>query len=362
MLDNTHRSIDELADAVPVLEPQLRDGLAELIVDLEVLEKAARYFKRPWSYLLIDIPEVLPAIGRDHRRRHGPATELSTHLLEALRASEEQLETVVDLFPDDVLLPTGLDMSLPSPELVGDRAESVGSSVRAWLAVSTISQLNLHDDFEGLRLWIEAAGARGVYVAQRKLDDTSVRAFSLMRDEHALAVLDTGESGQARTFSLLHELMHLLMRGAGLCDMDESTAIERWCNAVAASTLLPASLITSADLGPLRSDDRERADEGLRALATGLGVSQQALLIRCRQLGALTDDEYFALDARRRARRASARAQGGGNYYLNAVNLVGRRYTRRVLGALDDAQISSAEASSALGVGEYRLGGLRKWL
>lgn len=355
LLGNRRRTVDDLAATVTTACDLHALAAGDLLVDLADLEAMARFFSRPWPYLLIDEPERPPAVGRDHRRRPGDVTALSRELLEALRASDEQLETILELFPEE-------RMSIVQSDISAGSVEDAGAALRVFLDVSVEQQLSPRDEFKALRTWIDALDERAIYVAQRKLDDSSVRAFSLFREGHALAVLDTGDSGWARSFSLLHELVHLQMRSAGICDLDERSSTERWCNAVAAATLMPPALLTNMDTGALRGSV-EIADDALRATARQLGVSQLALLIRCRDLKIVDDEQYDGLFARWAQRRSAAAARTrGGDYYINTLNRVGRRYTRRVLNALGENVISRQDAAAALDVREHQLKRLARQL
>jgi Zn-dependent peptidase ImmA (M78 family) len=324
-------------------------------VELDDLEAIARFFSRPWPYLLIDEPEAPPAVGRDHRRRPGGITSLSDELLEALRLSDEQLATIIDLFPDEFIQTVDADIGSGS-------VETAGTALRRFLNVTIDQQVSAREEFRALRIWIDALDARGIYVAQRKFNDTSVRAFSLYRDAHALAVLDTGDSASARSFSLLHEFVHLQMRSDGLCDLDERSSIERWCNAVAAATLMPPALLQRPDMNLLRGRP-EVADDALRAKAKEVGVSQLALLIRCRDLGLVNEEQYEGLFLRWSHRWSSTTPTSrGGDFYVNAVNRVGRRYARHVLGALGEDVITRQDAAAALDVREHQLNRLARQL
>lgn len=355
LLRNRHRTVDEIAASLTTACDLHALSKSDQPVELDDLEVIAKFFSRPWPYLLIDEPEAPPAVGRDHRRRPGDVASLSDELLEALRLSDEQLITIIDLFPDELMQDIDADIGSGS-------AEAAGNALRNFLGVTIEQQLSARDEFRALRIWIDALDARGVYVAQRKLNDASVRAFSLFRDGHALAVLDTGDSGWARSFSLLHELIHLQMRSAGICDLDERSSIERWCNAVAAATLMPPALLQRPNMNLLRGSP-EIADDALRATAREVGVSQLALLIRCRDLELVNLEQYEGLLERWSQRRANTGSTSrGGDYYVNAVNRVGRRYARHVLRALGEDVITHQDAAAALDVREHQLGRLARQL
>jgi Zn-dependent peptidase ImmA (M78 family) len=354
LLENRNRTVDDIATSVTTTCDLLELAQADLMVELDDVEAIAKFFARPWPYLLIDEPESRLSIGRDHRRHPGDVSELSQELLEALRASEEQLLRIVELFPGELMQSVDQDLS-------GGSAEEAGSHLRRFLDVAAREQLAPHDEYQALRTWIEAVDRRGIYVAQRRFKDDSVRAFSLFQNGHALTVLDTGDTGWARCFSLLHELVHLQMRSAGICDLDENSAVERWCNAVAAACLMPPDLLADADVAGLRQAP-DIADQALRASAKHLGVSQLALLIRCRDLGLLQDEEYDGLLRRWAQRRGSGERVPGGDFYINVLNRMGRRYARHVFTAVGDEVLTRQEAAVALDVRESQLDRLRRQL
>ncbi len=114
--------------------------------------------------------------------------------------------------------------------------------------------------------------ATGVYVAQRRLRDDTIRAFSKVVGERAVIVVNTGDTAYARIFSALHEYCHLTLRTAGICDLDDHSAVERYCNAVAAGVLLPGELldqvVTRLDFAwtPEAADDAGGASESVQPL------------------------------------------------------------------------------------------------
>lgn len=324
------------------------DALAATDLDVELADvlALAKLFKRPWSYLLIDEPEQFPSAGSDNRTFDNQKTGLSSDLLAELQAADFMLETAAELFPDSAY-------RVPSVAAGGQPpASELASATRDFLGVSVDDQLAVKDEFAALRMWVAAIHATGVYVAQRRLRDDTIRAFSKVVGKQAVIVVDTGDTAYARIFSALHEYCHLTLRSAGICDLDDHSAVERYCNAVAAGVLLPGELLDQVVARRYFAGNPEAADDALKSFSRQLHVSQAALLIRLRDHGAIAQDVYEAMELRRASRRGGGK-RSGGQYYAPAINKVGRLYAHRVIDALAEGVIDRQDASALLGVGEH---------
>jgi Zn-dependent peptidase ImmA (M78 family) len=344
LLSNRRMSASDLAELGTTVRPD--DLLAEdqdvAFADLVLL---ATVFKRPWSYLLIDEPERFPDAGDDNRTFANRNVPPSPDMLAELQAADFILDSAAELFPD-------AGFSVP-PIPAGDvSTTAVAEAIREHLGVTTEQQLAAKDDFAALRLWVAAIHETGVYVAQRALKDPTIRALSKTRDGQAIIVVDTGDTPYARIFSALHEYCHITLRSAGICDLDDHSTVERYCNAAAASVLLPASLLDSEIPAGAFSADADSADANLKQLSNRFHVSQAVLLIAVRDHGSISQATYEAMEARRSARRGGGKTPGG-QYYPPAINRVGRLFARRVVGAMSEGAIDRQDASVLLGIGEH---------
>lgn len=331
----THVSPEELANS-------------DLDVEFDDLLVLAKVFKRPWSYLLVDEAERFPDAGDDNRTFDNQKAALSPDLLVELQAADLMLDAALELFPDE---------TFSVPAVVGQDVPAAGlaSEMRSFLGVSVDDQMATKDDFAALRLWVAGIHAHGVYVSQRRLKDPTIRAFSKIRDGKALIVVDTGDTASARIFSAIHEYCHVTLRTTGICDLDDHSAIERYCNAVAAAVMLPSELLARVLTTGAFAGSDDAADEALRGMSKRLHVSQAALLIRLRDYGAISQDTYEQMERRRSSRRGGG-SKGGGTYYAPAINKVGRLFAHRVVEAMSDGTIDRQDASVLLGVGEHNVG------
>lgn len=352
LLANRHLTEDDVAAEVAT-RVDVRDLAREdQAVEFDDLLALGKHFGRPWAYLLSDEAERFPDLGRDNRTFANQRVPASLALIEEYEAAEALLEAAADLFGDQTY------QVPPEPVTGRTPVAEAGAAIRSFLGVTHAAQLAARDEFASLRLWVAALHARGVYVAQRRLRDDTVRAFSRAEGGQAVVVVDTGDTGYARIFSALHEYCHVVLRSTGICDLDEHRDVELYCNAVAAAVLLPAGLLHQELAGVALGASPEADDGDLKRLSGRLGVSQAMLLIRLRDLEAISQATYEAIEARRRSRRGSERAPGG-SYYPAAINKVGRRFARNVFGAVDDGALDRQDASALLRVGEHSVDRLR---
>jgi Zn-dependent peptidase ImmA (M78 family) len=345
ILKNRNLTPADVAERVQTAVSPDELATSDMEVSLDDLLVLSRLFKRPWSYLLIDDAEAYPSAGSDNRTFDNRKVALSPDLLTELQAAELMLEAAAELFP-------GSGYTVPAVNGADTPAHRLAAETRALLSVSVDEQLAAKDEFAALRLWVAAIHGQGVYVAQRRLRDATIRAFSKVLGEQAVIVVDTGDTPYARIFSALHEYCHVTLRSTGICDLDDHSTVERYCNDVAAHVLLPGDLIDRVLTPNVFDGDGDAADDALRGMSRQLHVSQAVLLIRLRDHGTISQRTYESLELRRASRR-SGRKPSGGQYYPPAINRVGRLYAHRVVDAVTDGAIDRQDASALLGVGEH---------
>ena len=193
-----------------------------------------------------------------------------------------------------------------------------------------------------LRLWIEAVEALGVLVFQMSgIAVEECRGFALYDEVVPCIVLNGSDAAQARSFTLVHELAHLLDHSGALCLLDEDREVEQRCNRFAAELLMPADRVRDV-VGGLQPDDR------VDAVIRQFRVSLVAAALRLRGLD-LADQATVDATIRRAAMlakvAANRRTTGGPEHHVLKRRNLGERYLRTVLDALDRDAITFADAT-----------------
>lgn len=346
MLTNRNKDVDQVKS-----ELSLKADLDTVIkqdteLDFSDIQAIAAYFKKPWSYLLIEEAEVFPKKDQDNRTYSNQQKPVSAEILDELQIANFMLDTAIEIFPQDKVIRPAISLN------TGSDISATASKIRKFLDVSLAAQIAVKDEYEALRLWAEAVQNKGVYISQRRLRDETIRAFSLTRNNHALMVVDTGDTPYARIFSILHEYCHVLLKNTGICDLDEHSKTERFCNEFSAEVLLPMDLINKELKGLSFTNNLEEDEETIKTLSNHFRVSQAVLLIRLNDIGLVSDSLYSKLETRRRSKTGGKKGSGG-DFYRTKINAVGKKYAQNVFSALSEGSINRSDASVLLGVGEH---------
>lgn len=225
---------------------------------------------------------------RDLRRLPGSGLRhFSPSLQMEIRASSERRELARDLATDleEATKPFTLSAA------VTEDPESVGGRIRAALEVTLDLQFKWKDT-EGraaFNAWRGRIEQLGVLVFQTtSFASEEASGFAIAAEELPVIAVNRKDALTRRTFSLLHEFAHLMIRVSGVSELETDVArppedqrIEVFCNHVAAATLIPKdSLLAQPSVvahGPksVAWKDAEIAD-----LARLYGVSREAFLRR----------------------------------------------------------------------------------
>lgn len=148
--------------------------------------------------------------------------------------------------------------------------------------------------------WRDAVESVGVFVLQLKLGNGGLRGFSMWHPRAPVAAVNSTYRMEARVYSLLHEVGHLVTRTEAACAGFAARGHERWCDRLAAAILMPRDAVSA------------QADVGLKPVtiagrvANRFKVSLSAAIIRLVELEAVDKSFLSALtrhsDANRNAR------------------------------------------------------------
>ena len=230
--------------------------------------------------------------------------------------------------------------------------------VRGVLDISMENQAEWRNASEALTGWREAVEDMGVIVAFLQLGTDAIRGFALWNDYAPLVAVNTTFIPQARAFTLFHEVGHLLLREDAASDehIGESpslamgSSIERWCERMAASVLLPQSAIQ--DMVPTYMS----ADEGYekaRLLARRFKTSVRAAAVRLIELNLAPDDLYDLVVSRSGQLDRWPKTDGGGGRPAAQTRFsqVGRSVARRIVDAVFTDRLSERDARDVLRLG-----------
>jgi Zn-dependent peptidase ImmA (M78 family)/transcriptional regulator with XRE-family HTH domain len=340
---------------------------------LPQLRKLAAKYHRPLAVMLLPEPPADFAPLRDFRRVEkatGQPTPMPPRVAYEIRLAHERREIALEMLEE-----TGGEVDpFPLVARLSDETEQAGLALRAFFGVK-------RDDialwtrkgtvFDGWRTAIEArdilvfvmGGPHGPAVRE-------VRGFAIVEKAFPVVVVNGKDRSNGRTFTLLHEVAHLML---GQSIVENAVApepgmpqavrrIEKWCNAVAAAALMPVETVLELTGG--HGADAEWGDAELADVATRMGVSREAALIRFVTLGRASprgyfrrrpafEEEYLALDEPSKSNAQVAP-------YKTMVGKYGRPYARLVISSYRDQHITLNDAAAFLGVQAKHVGYLER--
>jgi Zn-dependent peptidase ImmA (M78 family)/transcriptional regulator with XRE-family HTH domain len=189
---------------------------------------------------------------------------------------------------------------------------------------------------------------------KRRLDVDEFRGFVISDKFAPLVFINARDAKAAKNFTIVHELCHLWIGESGISNpnlrhrsADETNAVERFCNRVAADVLAPQAEL----LRRWRSGVDN--DENIAALARYFRVSRYVVARQANEAKRITYDEYVDyLDRHPWFLKAAATEdeEGSGNFYNTFGARNSKRFISGVLGALAQNRISFRNASALLGV------------
>jgi Zn-dependent peptidase ImmA (M78 family) len=187
-----------------------------------------------------------------------------------------------------------------------------------------------------------------VYLEDFPVEDC--RGVSLFVDGFPAILLSANERRASwKSFSLMHEFAHILIREPGISDQNATTRspVERYCNQFAAAFLLPKNAIESMLTVSREARSFDLAE--LEEAADRLNVSISTLALRLEELGYDLAGLYAQIRSMLKTNSAQRKPKAGHipQQYL-VLNRLGHRYTSDVLGSLERGILTRLDASRML--------------
>jgi Zn-dependent peptidase ImmA (M78 family) len=289
------------------------------------LERLADEFKLPVAAFFFPEPPTLPPIRESFRTlpdtefdeiprqvrfllRKAKALQINLGELTQGRNPAARLITRDLVFPDDISIPR------------------MAARVREYLGIPLAEQYQWADDDTALKIWRSTLQRNGVFVFKDAFRVDTYSGFSLYDDEFPIIYVNNSSTKTRQTFTLFHELAHLLFHTSGIDTLDdpyiqrlpdEQRRIEIVCNRFAAEFLVPEAAFNEA------MASRDRTERAAEQVAERFHVSREVIYRKFLDRGWIDEAEYM-----RAARIWGSQRTGGtgGNWYRTQITYLGREY------------------------------------
>src|SRR5438093_7388250 len=319
---------------------------------LRQAQALAKFYHRALGVFFLPQPPSLPPLAAEYRRLPGiqPGAE-SPELRLAIRVMSQRRETAIELSGELGHAVTEFNVAAHPTE----PPVAVGGRLRNLLGVNAQEQLNWRDTWQAWRRWRGAVERAGVLVFMfPKVSLTQARGVTLpLFPLPAIGINSKETSAGARSFTLVHELVHVALaygneeKPAEWEHRTESSLqeLERFAEEVASAVLIPQELL--ADFLRRMSVQRDAWDVPLvRRLASTFRVTPLAMATRLRAEGAFTWDGYRQWKEEWDAYVETLPPRRGGfaSPVEKTLGRSGRPFVQLVLEALDANRITSVDA------------------
>ena len=215
---------------------------------------------------------------------------------------------------------------------------------------------------EAFSLLRESVEAAGVFVLLQgnlgshhtSIDVDAFRGFVIGDDVAPFIVINDHDTPAAWSFTLLHEMVHLLMGDTGISGAPAGDRTEQFCNEVASAWLLPIAVLDRLRIP--RVGDVVGHRESISAFAKEHNLSGTLVdyrLYKCNRIGRtmfLELARWFRDRWQRNRRERGARRSGGPSYYSVRRHRLGKNLTTLVQRMVDLGVLSTTKAARVLHV------------
>jgi len=185
----------------------------------------------------------------------------------------------------------------------------------------------------------------GIHVFQFTMSKFEVQGFSYSDSLPYCITINNAYPATSRTFTLFHELSHILKSQSGLCKPDDTvvrrkeTSVEYDCNSFAGSLLVPSEEVILA-----------KDKDTIFKYATKFKISSEVYLRRLFALGYVSETEFFRLLDEIRKSVLPTRPHYSKSQVNKSINSRGLALFNSTLDAMSQRRISYSLASDILGL------------
>lgn len=337
------------------------DGIEQpTIKQAQTLAKA---YKRPFAlFFLPEIPKDFQPL-QDFRSKN--AKDLTTASIFIIREIQSKQSWISEVYSDNNEKP----LPFVGRFSIQDDPLKVANDI--------LTELKIHPESyisdSPIKEWIDAAESKGIFISRTsfihsrlKLDCDELQGFAIADKFAPFVFINSDDWNAPQLFTLVHELAHIWIAETGISNEIEPDIknkskfhpVELFCNEVAASALMPVSIIES-----FSPNIFENSKEVFK-VAKSLGISSFAFLFRAFNTGLISQSEYKRLrmeadqefknfvqrEAEKKAKQQKKEKKGGPNYFLLQLNRNSRLFTQTVLDAFRGGNLAPNVASNLLNV------------
>lgn len=347
-------TLENFAHAVKISHSTLQKAMkGETIITIKQLEKLSIFFNRSLLFFInpddIDETKIYPAQFRTiNNKKPIKDRKLSAFILRVEK--QRQIFLGLNEYLEKPINDEWLQWAKYNQE---KSINKFTQEIRATL------ELDECIDFNKLRAQVENKGVMIIvsngYQGDWQIDKTNpVVGFSLYYETLPVIVIKKQDSKERQSFTLLHELAHLLLHKESMIDennyFDNYKDKEKQANEFAGKLLVPDNFLQQIDTNKI-SDNAHQIDVYLNDFKKKWGVSKEVILIRLLQSNQIKQEIYnnYKKLQQEKYTQQSHKDIGGQRWrHKEPLHIFGRNYVNMVFDALSHQHITLSKASTYL--------------
>jgi Zn-dependent peptidase ImmA (M78 family)/transcriptional regulator with XRE-family HTH domain len=328
-----------------------------------ILLKMAKQYRRPLIVFYMENPPRKADRGQDFRILPDSISDVTSGMVDALIRDVKVRQSIIKAAIED-------EDDFEPIKFVGCMriSDGVEAVVRTIIKISSIditkfrSQPSSEDAFKYLRNQVENTGVFVLLIGDLGSHHTAFdievfRGFALSDAIAPFIIINDKDSKAAWSFTLLHELAHILLGHTGISNTNSELEIEQFCNRVASDILLPEVDLRNIHFTDL--SDFEDRKTIISDYAHTLNLSSSMVAYKLYLLGKIDrpiwvqlNREYrkLWLETRQEKRELRRGKEGGPSYYVLRRHRLGEHLITLVHQMVLGGTLTTMKASKVLGV------------
>jgi Zn-dependent peptidase ImmA (M78 family) len=258
---------------------------------LRQLEELSKTVKRPLAAFFLSKPPDEPPLPKDYRQLPEKEGKFDKKTILAIRRAR-RLQNISKELAENL----NIQLQSVTPYVKqSDDTKKLGERYRVEFGLNEETQKKMKSPYELFSFLRETFEKKNILVFQIPMLLEDARGFTLADSTPEVVVVNSRDQIEARVFTLLHELGHVLLHESGV-SMPERTLfiqraspVEKWCNEFASAFLLPESV---ANVEFTEYKDNLTVTPTLAKLSRRYKVSKSMLLYNMFKLRCISQKEY----------------------------------------------------------------------
>lgn len=310
----------------------------------QLIRISATLDRTPAFFYLQKVPEEREPLSEFRTLNNHPLDSASPKLLKAIREAKRNRDSLLELTRNQKKRPQDI-LRLQRNGIIAEQAKEI----REWLEVTFEEQSGWAGSSQALTKWKTFIENKDIYVIQFPFVEVSEsRGFALSEEQFPIIGINSKDSYNARIFTLMHELCHVLFRDSVIIN-DELTQYfnngnsEQQCNRLAAEILVSAEILSE------NYNRNGNPYKEVKRLSNLFGVSGYVMLIRLKNEQLVTNEMFNELIDNFSFYGGSGKPSEGGDPYRNQIVRKGKLYIRTAFQSYFENQITIAELANLTG-------------